>query len=74
MATWLMSRIMFSRENGNPGQMLVAFYIGEATKIVVTVVCFFLAFVLLDLNAPAFILTYIAMLILHWLALLKTRT
>ncbi len=71
VATWLMARIMFARGNANPGQMLTAFYLGEAAKVLVTVICFVLAFVLLELNAPAFILTYIAMLLLHWLALLK---
>lgn len=74
LATWLMSRIMFARGGNNAGQMLMAFYLGEAAKVVFTVVCFLLVFILLDLNAPAFILTYIAMLILHWLALLKIKT
>lgn len=74
LATWLMSRIMFARGGSDAGQMLMAFYLGEAAKVVFTVVCFLLVFILLDLNAPAFILTYIAMLILHWLALLKTKT
>jgi F0F1-type ATP synthase assembly protein I len=74
LATWLMSRIMFARGGNDAGQMLMAFYLGEAAKVVFTVVCFLLVFILLDLNAPAFILTYIAMLILHWLALLKTKT
>ncbi|MCG8324841.1 MAG: ATP synthase subunit I [Thiotrichales bacterium] len=71
LASWFMARIMFAREDASPKQMLLAFYIGEAVKIVMTVVCFVIAFVLLDLNALAFILTYIAMLLVHWLALLK---
>ena len=71
LAAWLMARIMFARQEANPGQMLIAFYLGEATKVLVTVVCFVLAFVLVELNAWAFIVTYIVMLILHWLALVK---
>ena len=73
LATWLMAVVMFTRQNANPGRMLTAFYLGEAIKVLVTVVCFIMAFVLIDLNAMAFILTYIAMLVLHWLALLKFK-
>lgn len=73
LATWLMAKIMFYRQGADPGQMLLAFYMGEAAKVLVTVICFILAFVLIELNALAFILTYIAMLVLHWLALLKIK-
>ena len=69
-----MAKIMFYRQGADPGQMLLAFYIGEAAKVLVTVICFLLAFVLIELNALAFILTYISMLVLHWLALLKIKS
>ncbi len=73
MATWLMARIMFDKRNVSASQMLTAFYLAEAAKVLLTVFCFIAAFVLLDLNAYAFILTYIAMLVLQWLALLTIK-
>lgn len=71
LATWTMAAIMFARKDANAGQMLTTFYLGEASKVLITVICFILAFVVLEVKALPFILTYIAMLIMHWLALLK---
>ncbi|PWV62367.1 ATP synthase I subunit [Plasticicumulans acidivorans] len=50
--------------------MAQALYIGEAVKLVLTVLLFAVALVLFDLEFLPLILTYAATLAAYWLALL----
>ena len=68
--TLLFAGIMFGRETMTPAQMVLAMYIGEAAKIVLTVAGFIAAFLLVDLNAAVFILAYMTVLTLNWFAFL----
>jgi len=68
--TFLLAKIMFGLREMTPKQMVLAFYVGEASKLVLTIAGFIAAFLLVDLNVAAFILTYITTLTLHWFAFL----
>lgn len=46
-----------------------AFYVGEATKLAVTVALFVVAFVTMKVSFPALFGTYIATLFVYWIAL-----
>jgi len=70
MGTLLLAGIMFGRRDMTPGQMVLAFYLAEAAKIVLTVAGFIAAFLFIDLNVAAFILSYITILSFNWFAFL----
>lgn len=70
MGTLLLAGIMFGRKNMTPGQMVLAFYLAEVAKIALTVAGFVAAFLLIDLNVAAFILSYITILSFNWFAFL----
>ena len=72
IGTLLLGVIMFSGKDMSPKQMLFAFYLGEATKICVTIALFIVVFVLMDVHILSFMLTYIAALAVNWLSLLIT--
>ena len=46
-----------------------AFYVGEATKLAVTVVLFVVVFVTMNVSVPALFGAYIATLFVYWIAL-----
>ena len=73
MGTLLLAGIMFGRKNMTPGQMVLAFYLAEVAKIALTVAGFVAAFLLIDLNVAAFILSYITILSFNWLAFLVSN-
>jgi len=50
-------------------QVARAFYVGEATKLAVTVTLFVLVFVTMKVSFPALFGTYIATLFVYWIAL-----
>ena len=70
IGTLILVLIMFNRRAKEAKQMLLAFYLGEATKLAVTVILFVLAFVFIDLNAGFFIATFIIAVVANWLGLL----
>lgn len=74
IASAYMARRMFKVPAQAPAAMVVrAFYIGEVAKIGISVALFALAIIYIDLNIPAFLLTYIAALSTYWFALLTSE-
>jgi len=70
IGTLILVLIMFNQRAKEAKQMLFAFYLGEATKLAVTVVLFVLAFIFIDLNAGFFMATFIIAVVANWLGLL----
>ena len=60
----------FSASAGAPAETLMRrFYVGEATKLVVTVVLFVVVFVTMKVSFAALFGAYIATLFVYWIAL-----
>ena len=72
IGTFLLSAIMFTWTDASPKQILFAFYLGEATKILTTIAIFIVVFAFLDLHVLSFMLTYMATLAMNWLYLIMT--
>lgn len=53
---------------GAAKQILRAFYLGEAIKLALSILLFALVFIFFKVNALAFFLTYIAVIMTHWLS------
>lgn len=70
IGTVVMAIITFAAKDMSPKQMLFAFYLGEATKVCITIGLFIGVFVFLDVHVLYFMLSYIATLMVNWLCFL----
>jgi ATP synthase protein I len=69
-ASAVLAIIGFSAPAGAaPEKIARSFYVGEATKLAVTVALFAAVFVTMKVSAPALFGTYIATLFVYWIAL-----
>jgi ATP synthase protein I len=66
-ALWLFA--FSGRQGAAPEAVARRFYVGEATKLAVTVALFVLAFVTMKISFGAFFGAYIATLFVYWVAL-----
>lgn len=65
----LFARKLFQYQGARSAkQILRAFYLGEAIKFVMSILLFTLVFIFFRVNAPAFFLTYIVVIMTHWLS------
>jgi ATP synthase protein I len=70
LASAALAFIGFSAPAGAaPEKIARKFYVGEATKLAVTVVCFAAVFVTMKVSYAALLGTYIATLFVYWIAL-----
>lgn len=70
IGTLTLALIMFNRRIKEVKHILLAFYLGEAMKMVLTVVLFVLVFMFIKINAGFFMATFILTLVANWLGLL----
>ncbi len=65
----------FSKAGAQQAQLVVkAFYLGEAVKIMLTVVLFIVAFKLLDVSPGSLFLGYVLALVVNWMSLFMLRS
>jgi ATP synthase protein I len=65
----LFARKLFRYQGARAAQEIVkSFYLGEALKILSSIILFTLIFLLFDIAPLAFFITYITVLMSHWLA------
>ena len=72
IASAVLAFIGFAAKAGAPAERIArAFYVGEATKLAVTVALFVVVFVTMKVSFAALFGTYIATLFDYWIALAK---
>ena len=70
IASAVLAFIGFAAKAGAPAERIArAFYVGEATKLAVTVALFVVVFVTMKVSFAALFGTYIATLFVYWIAL-----
>jgi len=70
LASLALALIGFASKAGtNPETIARSFYVGEATKLAVTVTLFVVVFITVKISFAAFFGAYIATLFVYWIAL-----
>jgi ATP synthase protein I len=70
IANFYFASHVFARDYKNPRQMVSAFYVGEAIKILITIALFSFVVITLDVLFLPLFITYSVTLLVYWFALL----